>query len=167
MGLNTGELEALTRYLKACVGAKTSPQPTNGMFPSEASLDPGRVCCFMDTLGGHPHSPDLPQEGSSTNPQSRGSALAARKWGVQAKSATLNQYPSVYCNPLPRGEVPIEDIRPVLGLSNVMWSWGSCWRDGAWAARSECSGSPSPCAMPPLIKCYQAMQGQGHTLCVS
>lgn len=84
----------------------------------------------MDTLGGHPFCSGIFWGGSSTNPQSRGSHLAARKWGSQ--NAILNIVTCCF-----------HEGKFLLRLSSPYWAClmscghgGSCLRAGAWAARS-------------------------------
>lgn len=83
-GVESGCVGGVDSVFKACVVGQAFSQPTNGMFPSEASPNPGPVL-----FHGHPECPpafarDL-LEGSSTNPQSRGLDLAPPGSGVFPK----------------------------------------------------------------------------------
>lgn len=120
MGSNTGELETtLTRYLRACVGGQDfSPSRQTACFRPRPVWRPRSLFVvswpplWVDTRVARISPRGIFHKSSVT----RISLGGPRKWGAQARSATLNQTPCVYCS------CPFLDGKFPLRLSGPFWA---------------------------------------------
>lgn len=134
------------------------PSQQTACFRPKPIRTPVVFRCFMDTLLGGQRVARISSWGIFHKSSVTRIRLGAhpRKWGVQGRSKaqywTNTDHPA--CLPaftlLPRRGSSRLRLQVRIGpvyCGNVMWSWGSCWCDGAWAARSAAAvllREPSP-----------------------